>query len=425
MAAVGVEDMDEYSDSVYWRRSDEPSLCSRELEDTPTNMETDDDDEYNSFSFWHQRPQSPAAFGLQVECSGDDSSGDTPMPQRPSELLDVNDNATPFRLRAAREQAEQEEEEEEEEEAQVDPMDLLSGGAGARLLGLLGRLSQHLGAESRFARAAGMLHNDMRRQREAALQVQQGQEEEQPPSPFRVQPLEGSTLEHTEVMSSVGSLLTLLQTTPTSAAEPALVPRETTPNEPMLLFDVADAAMPPPSPASPESLAALSPPPSDFFRLDTDDVSAATDGAAAHPSCPICLEQITEPTGALQMPCARQHVFHSECLLKWLDARNSCPVCRHLLPEAAQPQTTAGGDDADEGLAGTVDGALPQASEAGMQTEATAAASISTTTAVASSSPRGAAVAAPVLTAPPLSMPPPSRLSVNVEPPADAHETED
>ena len=32
------------------------------------------------------------------------------------------------------------------------------------------------------------------------------------------------------------------------------------------------------------------------------------------------------------MPCAQQHVFHKECLLKWLDSRNTCPICRHGLP---------------------------------------------------------------------------------------------
>ena len=51
-------------------------------------------------------------------------------------------------------------------------------------------------------------------------------------------------------------------------------------------------------------------------------------------SCPICLEPFdeTEEDGVLQMPCARQHLFHRSCLLRWLQDHNSCPVCRHCLP---------------------------------------------------------------------------------------------
>ena len=37
------------------------------------------------------------------------------------------------------------------------------------------------------------------------------------------------------------------------------------------------------------------------------------------------------------MPCAKQHVFHRECLLKWMEARNTCPICRHSMPTAQQP----------------------------------------------------------------------------------------
>ena len=44
------------------------------------------------------------------------------------------------------------------------------------------------------------------------------------------------------------------------------------------------------------------------------------------------------PPPVLQMPCARQHVFHRTCLLTWLRTRNTCPVCRHPLPTEDPPQ---------------------------------------------------------------------------------------
>ena len=98
----------------------------------------------------------------------------------------------------------------------------------------------------------------------------------------------------------------------------------------MVLFaprHALDGGMPAPadSPASPESVAALSPP---CKRWCLEHASS--------PMCTICLEQIDDPDGCLAMPCAKQHVFHKACLLKWLDTRNTCPICRHSMPTAAE-----------------------------------------------------------------------------------------
>ena len=41
--------------------------------------------------------------------------------------------------------------------------------------------------------------------------------------------------------------------------------------------------------------------------------------------CPICLEKINENKASLN-DCV--HVFHLNCIRKWLERKKTCPVCR-------------------------------------------------------------------------------------------------
>ncbi|XP_062201637.1 probable E3 ubiquitin-protein ligase ATL45 [Phragmites australis] len=43
--------------------------------------------------------------------------------------------------------------------------------------------------------------------------------------------------------------------------------------------------------------------------------------------CPICLEPFGDDDGVRVVP-ACGHLFHAPCIDRWLDERNSCPVCR-------------------------------------------------------------------------------------------------
>jgi len=47
--------------------------------------------------------------------------------------------------------------------------------------------------------------------------------------------------------------------------------------------------------------------------------------------CSICKEEFKMSETVNQLPCV--HIFHSECIQKWLKIHNQCPVCRYELVE--------------------------------------------------------------------------------------------
>lgn len=46
-------------------------------------------------------------------------------------------------------------------------------------------------------------------------------------------------------------------------------------------------------------------------------------------TCPICLEKITNAHAFTVTQC--NHMFHSKCIEKWTENKDSCPCCRHAL----------------------------------------------------------------------------------------------
>ncbi|XP_033109381.1 E3 ubiquitin-protein ligase RNF126-like isoform X2 [Anneissia japonica] len=45
--------------------------------------------------------------------------------------------------------------------------------------------------------------------------------------------------------------------------------------------------------------------------------------------CAVCKEEYTEYEEVRKMPC--EHLFHSDCIIPWLEMHNTCPVCRKSL----------------------------------------------------------------------------------------------
>ncbi|XP_069152470.1 E3 ubiquitin-protein ligase MPSR1-like [Solanum lycopersicum] len=46
--------------------------------------------------------------------------------------------------------------------------------------------------------------------------------------------------------------------------------------------------------------------------------------------CLICLDELGEETDVLRLPCS--HMFHAECITKWLQNSHYCPLCRFEMP---------------------------------------------------------------------------------------------
>ncbi|KAL0408672.1 UNVERIFIED_CONTAM: E3 ubiquitin-protein ligase [Sesamum radiatum] len=47
-------------------------------------------------------------------------------------------------------------------------------------------------------------------------------------------------------------------------------------------------------------------------------------------SCCICMEEFEEGCDGVCMPCS--HVFHGDCIKKWLSTSHYCPLCRFEMP---------------------------------------------------------------------------------------------
>merc|ERR1719158_622521 len=61
------------------------------------------------------------------------------------------------------------------------------------------------------------------------------------------------------------------------------------------------------------------------------------DGHEHESECPVCLEKFAVGDMATKLPCG--HLFHGECVGKWLrEHDNRCPVCRHELQAATSLQ---------------------------------------------------------------------------------------
>jgi hypothetical protein len=61
--------------------------------------------------------------------------------------------------------------------------------------------------------------------------------------------------------------------------------------------------------------------------------------------CSICLEHIINDDPKQKTVC--HHTFHADCLTRWTQANNSCPLCRTRFAGGAAPPPTASAGETD------------------------------------------------------------------------------
>lgn len=60
----------------------------------------------------------------------------------------------------------------------------------------------------------------------------------------------------------------------------------------------------------------------DFVKVNRDSMTGVD------LACAICCEEYTDDTMICQMPCNLKHIFHPDCIDKWLSNHLECPICK-------------------------------------------------------------------------------------------------
>lgn len=59
-------------------------------------------------------------------------------------------------------------------------------------------------------------------------------------------------------------------------------------------------------------------------------LKGSSDNVKNNERCSICLESFEEDDDVSRMPC--DHIYHENCIVKWLKTNHTCPLCRFQMP---------------------------------------------------------------------------------------------
>ncbi len=77
-------------------------------------------------------------------------------------------------------------------------------------------------------------------------------------------------------------------------------------------------------PASTEALRRLK-----KFNMSEEYAKKSDKGEIEYPSCSVCLTQVNRGEDSILVPCG--HIYHNNCIMKWFEINNKCPICRYEL----------------------------------------------------------------------------------------------
>ena len=49
--------------------------------------------------------------------------------------------------------------------------------------------------------------------------------------------------------------------------------------------------------------------------------------------CGICFEDFVQGKDISELSCSGRHIFHTECLLRWVKVKTICPLCKEDIKE--------------------------------------------------------------------------------------------
>lgn len=66
------------------------------------------------------------------------------------------------------------------------------------------------------------------------------------------------------------------------------------------------------------------------FKMNEEYCKKDEKSNLEYPTCSVCLTELSKGDETVLIPCG--HLYHDQCITKWLDMHNTCPVCRYELP---------------------------------------------------------------------------------------------